>query len=178
MFLKKIPAITFFVAAVALAFWGWTTFSDRYSTDKNSENGRGETNKNSSQPLQNASTQSPPVEETTTIQEEIPAAPEAESFLEIKREDCLDGCKRFSKTEELSYCKQSCGLTNPVENPNDCQEKIGLEKDYCFKDLAIEKEDFKICEQISDKGIRKSCATRLTEELLDKQMQNSSTLPE
>lgn len=178
--------IIFIVIAVALAIWGYIVFKDRYSGNEtgkqiNNINTENTSAKNESSE-ENSGTNLPDGSQSDTTENgtdiSSSSATENPPFVEIKREDCLNSCKSFSQNQELTYCKQSCGL---METPNDtgnCTDKSDLDKDYCFKDLAIKEQDFKICEKISDKGIKKTCVMRITEDLLDEQMQNAPTLPE
>lgn len=90
--------------------------------------------------------------------------------------DCDSECSKFEKKDELEYCKEVCGLAN-VDQENaenkktdNCENTNGLQKDYCLKDLATQKNDFKICDQISDSGIKKACKNRITEDILEKQL--------
>ena len=92
---------------------------------------------------------------------------EEEEFLEITKNDCVNNCENFkSDADELEYCREICGLATK-KAAGSCGELEGLEEDYCLKDLAISEKDFKICEQIGDLGIKKSCKTRVTEEILN-----------
>ena len=102
------------------------------------------------------------------------------SKIKITPKDCDNECSRFKKDEEQKYCEQVCGISdlydygdNEDENNNEeshnCEKKSGLEKDYCLKDRAIEDGDMKICEEINDPAIKKTCANRITEDLLEEQ---------
>ncbi len=86
----------------------------------------------------------------------------------IGPKDCENRCADF-KGDDLSYCKEICGLSQKNVNASsgDCSDKGGLTKDYCLKDLGIEKRDFKFCDQITDAKIKKSCRDRITEDMLD-----------
>jgi cytoskeletal protein RodZ len=87
--------------------------------------------------------------------------------------DCDNGCSKFEKDTELEYCKQACGISaasqTAKEIPANCEEKNGLQKDYCLKDLGIANKDFKICDQIQDDGIKKTCQNRITEDIIESQ---------
>lgn len=92
---------------------------------------------------------------------------EDNSFLEILSSDCKNGCKDFEEAEDIKYCKQYCGLVSTPKTSDGCDKFEDLEKDYCFKEEAIEKKDGKICNEIEDDGIKKSCFNRITEDILD-----------
>jgi len=170
MSLKKIiPLAIFIVTAIALTIWGYPLIKGRYFEDKTGQ----QKNDTSGQ---NASNENRLPEENSNVgidgsDSNIDAAPAPEKtpLTKIKRGDCLDGCKRFSNGQEFTYCKQVCGLERIQDNPEDCSGKSGLEKDYCFKDLAIKNQDFKICEKVSDKSIKETCKNRITEDILEKQ---------
>lgn len=104
------------------------------------------------------------LDESDTDQE---AVQQEEDFLQILPSDCQKGCKNFDQPEDIQYCKEYCGLTSSSKNPKDCDNFEDLEKDYCLKDEAIKKEDTKICNKISDGGIRRSCINRLTEDIIN-----------
>jgi len=87
----------------------------------------------------------------------------------VKREDCLDGCVRFTNEKEKIYCNQVCGLAPASEQQGECKEESGLKRDYCFKDEAIKTKSFLACKKISDVNIRKTCENRVTEDLMDAQ---------
>lgn len=107
-------------------------------------------------------------EEDAISNSETEIIPEGESFLEITNKNCESKCADFaSDAEKLQYCRQSCGLSPIDKKADDCEAKTGLEKDYCFKNLAISKKDFIICEKIQDAGIKKTCKNRLTEDILN-----------
>lgn len=93
-----------------------------------------------------------------------------EIFLEIKKEDCENGCTDFSKNEEdFSYCQEVCGI-NPInarESEEECEDTEGLEEDYCLRDLAIFKKDYSLCEKIEDANISRMCRNRITEEIIN-----------
>ena len=106
--------------------------------------------------------------------------------------DCDDQCSKFKKDNELEYCEQVCGISDLYDYPDEtnsnasqtdkknnttneensspgCEQQQGIEKDYCLKDQAIAEEDFKMCEEIKDENIKKTCKNRITESLLEEQ---------
>lgn len=89
----------------------------------------------------------------------------------ISAADCDNECKDFSANQgNLIYCREVCGLSELEKKPealNDCNNQSGIQKDYCFKDLAIKNKDFKTCDQISDEGIKKACKNRITEDIIE-----------
>lgn len=90
-------------------------------------------------------------------------------FVEITPQDCADECEYFvSKPEQLAYCRSSCGLsgTETTTGPKECGSMVGVEKDMCFKDRAVDEHDLSLCERIIDQGLKKTCQNRVTEDLL------------
>jgi len=87
----------------------------------------------------------------------------------IKATDCDNSCQSFKNdVKNLTYCQEVCGLA-PVKNDSDCGDKTELEKDYCLKDLGVAKKDFRLCDQIQDDGIKKTCQNRITEDVIEYQ---------
>lgn len=172
--MKKIIWLIAILAVSALTYFGYATVKNRYAAP--TKEGQTETsNKNS---LDSQQTQSSVEEEnkfpqeTQDSQETIPTEtiPEnSASFLDVTRQDCDEKCKKFTKdSEDLKYCQEFCGLANPKKNSTDCDSLEGLDTDYCLKDQAIAKNDFKICEKILDSNIKKTCKNRLLEDVLEK----------
>ena len=173
---KIILLIILALSVIALSVWSFYIFKNRYADDSNLPSENTSSNEN---PTPNLPDNDEPIVIDDNVDTDIvDSVLETPAFISITREDCLNGCKRFPKGPELTYCQQSCGLATPQDNPGDCADKTGLDKDYCFKDATISAKDFNICEKISDKGIKKSCVTRITEEVLQEQFQNSPPLPE
>lgn len=91
---------------------------------------------------------------------------EGKIFLKITRENCENECEGFSNGD-LEYCQEVCDLKPIQENVSGCENTTGIKKDYCFKDLAISKKDFKICDEIIDENIKKTCKNRILEEIIE-----------
>lgn len=91
---------------------------------------------------------------------------EGKIFQKITKENCDSECAGFSG-ENLEYCQEVCGIKPAQENISECDSMSGLKKDYCFKDLAASKKDFKICDQIQDSNIKTTCKNRIIEEILN-----------
>lgn len=99
-----------------------------------------------------------------------PAEEDAEpaEIPKISDSDCDNECENYKDNEEnLLYCQEVCGLKKPKAPAGSCDDKSGLEKDYCLKDKAIGEQNFEICENISDAAIKKTCQNRIAEELLE-----------
>jgi hypothetical protein len=87
--------------------------------------------------------------------------------VEITGEDCDNKCDDFNEAEEdFMYCLEICGLADS-ENSDDCMKLSGITQDYCWKAQAVESSDFKLCDKISDAGVKKTCKNRVTEDLVE-----------
>ena len=84
--------------------------------------------------------------------------------------DCNNDCARFKDIPDgLKYCQEACGdrPVTPKNSASQCENLAGLEKDGCWRDLAVSKKDFAICDKISDAKLLKVCRNRVTEEVLN-----------
>lgn len=84
--------------------------------------------------------------------------------------DCTNDCARFKDIPDgLKYCQEVCGdrPVTPKNSANQCENLAGLEKDGCWRDLAVSKKDFSFCGKISDAKLQKVCKNRVTEEVLN-----------
>jgi len=173
------------IAVGGLSYFGYPIVKDRYFSDNR---GIQETNTDSDKNIPTSQTQSKnitedndsepnpvpmtPSEETSKSEPEnknpeINVITPEQSYEKITVKDCNSECEKFKNNEnKLAYCRQICGLGIKSES-DDCQNLKNLERDYCFKDMAIAKNDFKICDEIKDSGIKKTCQNRLTEEMLN-----------
>ncbi|MFA6048191.1 MAG: hypothetical protein WCV59_04825 [Parcubacteria group bacterium] len=96
--------------------------------------------------------------------------------IEVKPADCDKDCSRFTKDNEKEYCQEICGTTTFFEDAaeeggssDDCADEKGIQKDYCLKDIAVGNKDQKICDQIQDANIKKTCKNRIMEDILEEQ---------
>lgn len=159
----KLFLIIFIIALSALAYFGYPIIRSRYF---DSEQKIIITNP-SAQDAEKTSKTNTDAEQTS---QESKATFESDSLkISVNPSDCDNECSNFKKDDELEYCKEICGLSalEKTEKPDGCENKLGIQKDYCLKDLGIEKKDFKICEQISDNGIKKTCQNRITEDIME-----------
>jgi len=181
MKLSKIFFILFLLTLLALIWWSFPIIRNRYFNTSNTptnNNGTPQqlstTNSNDNQ-SQNADPQSGAIPQTTSNQNASD-----NSFLHITPAVCDSQCKPFAdNNKDLQYCQEVCGLA-PLSIPKNgtCDNLKALEKDYCLKNLAVSKKNMPICDQIQDSGIKKTCQNRITEDLLQRQIQNSPPLPE
>jgi capsular polysaccharide biosynthesis protein len=159
----KLALLFFIIALSALAYFGYPIIKNRYFN-------------NGSKIIQNETSQQKPSDENTDIQtnnNSVEGEIKSSSInLTILPSDCDNECSKFQKKEELEYCQQVCGISVNTENntPSDCKIASGLQKDYCLKNLAIKNEDFKLCDQINDSGIKKACNNRITEDIIESQV--------
>jgi hypothetical protein len=90
-------------------------------------------------------------------------------FAGITNSHCNSDCKAFANNfEYLEYCEQVCGIS-PIKDvsESDCKKKEDLQRDYCYKDLAINKKDASFCNNIKDSNVQKTCKTRITEDVIE-----------
>lgn len=88
-------------------------------------------------------------------------------FAHITTEHCNSACEAFANNlTYFNYCEEVCGIT-PIKNVSDCDNKKGLEKDYCLKDLGITKKDMSVCDKINDVNLKNTCKNRITQDILE-----------
>lgn len=161
--MKKIFSLFFLIILGIFVYFGYPIIKNRYFNDK-------------PKIIQNET----PAEETdfNIPEEKIDNEGEIKSDsigITISPSDCNNECSNFKKENELEYCRHACGLSNfeqedaKNQSSTDCTVISGLQKDYCLKNLAIEKKDYKMCDQINDSGIKKTCKNRVTEDIIESQ---------
>lgn len=87
----------------------------------------------------------------------------------VSNDQCQNGCKAFANDLSLlEYCQQVCGLT-PIKSVTsaDCTKKEEIRKDYCYRVLAVTKKDLSACDKIKDANIKKTCTTRVTQDIIE-----------
>lgn len=169
---NKIPLTVFLLALVVLIGWGFLTVGDRFINTKDRVETK-DKNTKTNQENQNATSidSSDEIFTEDPIEEDEENVPEEEdTFVQVLPQDCSNECKNYQDPEDITYCKQICGLTEIKKEVNGCEALNDLEKDYCFKDMAISKTDSKICDKIEDAGIKKTCKNRIMEDIVDQQM--------
>ncbi len=180
---KIIISVFFALIIVAMIFWAYPIIKERYFEEESVNNEATKSvikqEKNSDSDANEEEVDNKTEEEFEKENEdEIVPVEEEEPFLEITLKDCSEKCKKYEKdSEDLEYCRQVCGLSDPKTETGDCAELEGLEENYCWKDQAISKLDFKLCDKISDKNLRRTCINRITEEVLNGKSEKLS-LPE
>lgn len=162
----------FLILIVALSVLAWFTYpviGDRYFVNQKTES-IPLSPEESVVPMPDAGTAETDIEEIDkTVEEQKVLKSEGKVLQEITRDNCDSECEDFSGAD-LEYCQQVCGLKPLQENPTGCENKSGIQKDYCLKDLAVSKKDFKVCDEIADANVKKTCQNRVTEDILDEQL--------
>lgn len=171
---SKIILSIFLLATISLGIWGYGIFNDRYGnvTDSPQSNTTDSTAPPSSpsinEPTQNDGT-STTIEDPTnneevspTIDDNVPPVSISKDITEnilahITPQHCDTACQAFASDLKLfEYCEQTCGIS-PIKNVSNCDDKKGIQKDYCLKDLAITTKDVAKCNDINDANIKQSC---------------------
>lgn len=160
----KIFFLILIIALGTLAYFSYPIIKNRYFVHKTIEI------KNN--PVQQKSSQIDESDVTEKIKSSVIDVTVAPS-------DCDNGCANFQKNEDLEYCRQVCGMSNISQEDTIIEQPAigcasttnGLQKDYCLKDLAVKNKDYEICNQINDTGIKETCKNRITEDILENQLQ-------
>lgn len=178
--LKKNPFLIFILvlALVVVGGFSYKVFGDRYL--KKTSEMPAELNKNANSTSKfgkNSNSSAENTDSTVLDGTDNDNAAESQNSNEngatgdvskIGPKDCENRCVDF-KGGDLDYCREICGLNQKNSNASsgDCSDRSGLTKDYCLRDLGIEKRDFKFCDQIADAKVKKNCRDRITEDMLD-----------
>lgn len=175
--IKKVISFLFILALGLLAYFSYPIIKSRYLNSENRTESKTDVSAENRKDTKNFGTNS----DSTINNDENEKEEPAESELQVKNrvdesgtvsnitaEDCDNECKDFKdNSSDLRYCQDICGLSQPVTD--NCSEKQGLDRDYCFKNEAISKADLNICDSVFDSKIKSSCKSRITEDLLEKQ---------
>ncbi|MDZ7611957.1 MAG: hypothetical protein U5L10_04300 [Candidatus Moranbacteria bacterium] len=165
--MNKIITIILLLALVGLAVWAYPTVKKRYFSGQEEKIRQEKQETQEKQKSLEEKEQEEKEKELENLEEQKEPVP---GEYEITIKNCNNRCQGITEPEKLEYCKQYCGLTQIQEKQEgDCDDLSGLEKDYCYKDLAVSQKDYKICEKISDEKIKQTCQNRITEEILDNQ---------
>lgn len=168
---KIILIIIYIIAAAAVLYFAYGAVKNRYlgartkSFDVNSSETRDQTG---DQPEDQAPDQSGGNQENN-VPENAPSATENGRPI-FENADCDNDCARFKDIPDgLKYCQEACGdrPVAPKDSEAQCANLAGLDKDACWRDLAVSKKDFDFCDKISDAKLKKVCRNRVTEEVLN-----------
>jgi len=178
--MKKIFIFLFLILSIAIGYYAYPIIKNRYfpavSQSDQTEN-QNQSQENNKQP-DFSENNSESAEESSTDNDEIESISidvnnqnnDNENVLaNITNEHCNSQCEAFANNfEHLEYCQQVCGISPSKKvSTSDCEEKKDLAKDYCFKDLAIHKKDFSICDKIEDSNIKNACKDRITQDIIE-----------
>ncbi len=89
-------------------------------------------------------------------------------YVHVTSIDCARECEPYKYNDkELKYCQNVCGISDTTSTNSNCDSLNDFEKDYCYKNQAIEKKDASICDKISDTAVKRSCKNRIQEDILE-----------
>lgn len=194
---SKIAVTIYILIAIGLGFWGFTVFKQRdgkvpastpqsFSNDSSSSTASTDELTNDKDADNQTSSDLTPSDNTTSnsldansssptstpVDKNAPAvSPEVKIsgsvLAHITPQHCNDNCQAFSIDLKLfEYCEQACGIS-PIKNVSNCDDKKGIQKDYCLKDLAINKKDVSQCDKVSDANIKQSCKNRIAQDAIE-----------
>lgn len=163
---KIIIIIIFVIAAAAVLYFSYGVVKKRYmsTNTKRLDLNSSETQTSTDNPANDQSAGDQAV--TPEIDNTAPTNGQPN----VQSADCDNNCANFKdNADNLKYCQEVCG-DRPVtqkDSVGQCENLIGLDKDSCWRDLAVSKKDFSICDKISDAKLKKVCKNRVTEEVLN-----------
>lgn len=179
--LKKTLITILLLAFIVVVYFAYTVFSKRES-DLIETNTSSDTQKDQSSVSESTSPSDTPQENiiNNLLDPDSSADTQTENtdqksendttndyYIHVTPTDCARECEPYKYDDkELKYCQNVCGISEST-SANDCDKLKDLEKDYCYKNQAIEKKDASICENISDSAIKKSCKNRIQEDVLE-----------
>jgi hypothetical protein len=174
---SKIFIALFVIVLIGLSTYGYTVFRQRNLANNADQSQTENANQDLFQSAPEDAASNDVVTDNSAVDSPLDADGESttvenNNFLDVSKVDCSNDCKNFTDPEDLKYCQQVCGLTpikKDVKEKKGCDALKDLEKDYCLKDLAINKKDATICSQISDTDIKKVCKNRIAQDFLDAQ---------
>ena len=88
----------------------------------------------------------------------------------VQNADCDNNCAQFKDNpDNLKYCQEVCGdiPVSKKDSESQCESLAGLDKDSCWRDLAVSKLDSDLCDKIGDAKLKKVCKSRVAEEILN-----------
>jgi len=168
---KLILPIIFAVAAAAVLYFAYGVVKERYFTPKknNAKTQSSETQNQTGNQVDNQNTDQTGDNQVSTPSE-VDNTPPASGQPNVQNADCDNNCAQYKDNpDNLKYCQEVCGITpvKPKNSEEDCANLSGLDQNVCWRDLAVSKKDFAICDKISDAKLQKVCRNRVTEEVLN-----------
>lgn len=164
---KYIFIALYILAALAVAYFAYGVVKDRYfeaktvSFDMTNGESPGQADDASADQSGDNLEDNAPVDVPTAVENGQPV---------FENADCANDCARFKDIPDgLKYCQEACGdrPVTPKESEGQCESLSGVEKDGCWRDLAVSKKDTDICEKIADAKLKRTCRNRVVEEILN-----------
>jgi hypothetical protein len=164
---KIILIIVYVIAGIAVLYFAYGVVKNRYfgPGKNNAETNNGATQNQGAEQtgdLENVN------QDNNTSENNVSGADNVRP--NIENTDCDNNCAKFKDSpDNFKYCQEACGdrPVTPKESEGQCDNLTGLEKDACWRDLAVSKKDFSFCDKISDTKLQKVCRNRVTEEVLN-----------
>ena len=168
---KYIFAALYVIAAVAVLYFAYSVVKSRYfgAKTKSFDVNNSETQNQAGSQTDNQNADQSGDNQVSTPSEVDNTAP-TNGQPNVQSSDCDNNCAQYKdNADNLKYCQEVCGITpvKPKNSEEDCANLTGLDKDSCWRDLAVSKKDFSICDKISDAKLQKVCRNRVTEEVLN-----------
>lgn len=171
---SKIPLLLFLLAVIALLIFLYPAVKSRYFNNGSRDNKSKIIENNFSDQEATSNKNDSDARDANENNNSIEDA--KAPVITVTPKDCDDECRRFKKNNELEYCQEICGTKTYFEDASedggdssDCNDEKGIQKDYCLKDIAVGNKDFKICDEISDSEIKKTCKNRISEDIIENQ---------
>ena len=148
-----------------------TTLPSAQTTDQNNNNTASETNNDNTQPVTDNTNSATNTTSKKTDSKATPVSVEQDVTgsvaAHVTSQHCNSNCQAFKNDSSLlEYCQEVCGISL-VKNVTSCDSKKGLQKDYCNKDLAINKKDASLCENIQDANLKQACKNRISQDIIE-----------
>ncbi len=145
--------------------------ADKGSNTETSNNATSQTNSENTPATTDNSANDNTTPSSTTSNKTAPVSTETDVTgsvaAHITSQHCNSNCQAFANDLSLlEYCQEVCGIS-PVKNVTICDSKKGLQKDYCNKDLAINKKDASLCDKIQDANLKQACKNRISQDIIE-----------
>jgi hypothetical protein len=168
---KLILPIIFAIAAIAVLYFAYGVVKSRYFAPgkKNTSTNNISTQNQTGNQVDNQNPDQSADNQVSTPSE-VDNTPPASGQPNVQSTDCDNNCAQYKDNpDNLKYCQEVCGdrPVAPKDSEAQCDSLTGLAKDSCWRDLAVSKKDFSICDKISDAKLQKVCRNRVTEEVLN-----------
>ncbi|MFA6285493.1 MAG: hypothetical protein WC643_03135 [Parcubacteria group bacterium] len=167
---KILLIIVFLIVAAAVLYFAYGVVKKRYLPQVNNAGTKG----NEMQNQTGNQSDSPTVDQSIGNQEEnasdINNSDPGNGRPDVQSADCDNDCSQYKDNpDNLKYCQEVCGIrpATSKDSESQCENLTGIDKDSCWRDLAVSKKDFSFCDKISDAKLQKVCENRVTEEVLN-----------